>query len=378
MSLYEDRTYENLMEESLEDLAQRVPELPENYRNIDSQEGSLIWLALSKGARRLEEVYDELENLNDNMLVDTQEEEYLVESGVECGIPIREGTTAVVRAELNCPCEIGDEFSAIDSDYNYICVHLIEVINDDEGNPVYCYEFESDEEGVDPGSYHGDVEPIDFLEDFETGVITECLIPGTEREDIEEYRERRLNTFISKACAGNRAYYLEVINAIGGVGGVKVKRRQEGQNHIDCWVIDSEYNVPSEGLLRTIKETVDPEDNEGEGLGLAPFGHILHVNSVDSVECNIAAKMTFYDDYSFETLTTAIRDAIDNYLFRFREGWEDSSRAVVRISGIESAILAVEGVIDVADATINGEAVNLTLTEYEIPTLGTVEEVLDG
>jgi uncharacterized phage protein gp47/JayE len=45
---------------------------------------------------------------------------------------------------------------------------------------------------------------------------------------------------------------------------------------------------------------------------------------------------------------------------------------VVRISQVETRILGVKGVLDVAATEINGSADNLVLTRYQIPVLGGV------
>ena len=106
MSLYDDRTYENLMAEMREDLSE----------DIDKQEGSFADLSLGKQAVRLEEAYANLEYVYDNMLVDTQDREHLIESGIEAGLPIDEGKPAVVLATINCAVDEGTVFSALDSE----------------------------------------------------------------------------------------------------------------------------------------------------------------------------------------------------------------------------------------------------------------------
>ena len=185
MSRYEDKTQENILNDSLAKANNLMSELPEEER-VSMDEGSLIYLALSKNALRLEEAYAELDALNDNLLVDTQDEEHLIETGAEAGLPIISGTPANVRAELNCEAEEGTEFSAVDSDYNYILTEFIETIIDGE-NTRYAYVLEAMDDGVAPGNYRGDIEPVDFLDGFDTGEIVSTIDPGTEQEDIEVY-----------------------------------------------------------------------------------------------------------------------------------------------------------------------------------------------
>ena len=373
MALYEDRTYENLQAEALEDLLERASELPRNQR-VDASEGSLIHMATSKQAVRLEEAYQDLDALNDQMLVDTQDLEHLIDSGAECGIPIHEGKRAVVIADLNCPCAIGDEFSAIDSDYNYIAIELAEIRDNEDGTLVYRYRMEADEEGIDPGSYRGEIEPEDYLEGFEEGRIVGTYSAGTEQEEEEVYRERRLSSFSMKSCAGNRDYYTETIGNLPGVGGVKVARREPGKKTIPCWIQSDDYGAPSEALLAEIKETMDPEGFEGEGLGLCPFGHILDLRPVEGVTIDIEGRFTFDDGYSFAMLRTAMHQAVAAYILELAQGWKDSSMAVVRKAMVESKLLSVTGVIDIEDVTLNGQEENITTTAYQVPVMGEITE----
>ena len=377
MSLYDDRTRENLQEEALEDLRKKAAELPESDK-VDASEGSFIYMALAKQAVRLEEAYSDLDEMNDNMLVDTQDIDHLIDSGVECGVPINEGTAAIVVVDLNRQCEIGDEFTAIDSDYNYIATKLVSIIDNEDGSKTYRYYMEADEDGVDPGRYRGEVEPVDFLDGFENGAVVNVHESGTDQEEKEEYRERRLNSFNLKACAGNRDYYITTIGELQGVGGVKVERRQLNQSYIPCYIQAADYGVPTAELLAYVKETMDPVGNEGEGNGLCPLGHVLQVNPVDGVTIDVAARFTFDEGYSFASLSTAIREAVEGYIAEQGATWQDSSSIIIRRSMVEAKILTVTGVLDVQDPTLNGDEENITTTAYEVPVLGTITEVDDG
>ena len=369
MSLYDDRTYENLMEEMRGDLSV----------DIDQQEGSFVDLALGKQAVRLEEAYENLEYVYDNMFVDTQDREHLIESGVEAGQPIDEGSQAVVLATINCECEEGTVFSAIDSEYNYEVGEYVGRIDvesvDDEGDPVtlsyYQYQLIAEDAGVEPGSYTGDIEPADFMDDFEEGWIVSLITAGEDEEDTEEYRERRLQAFQTKSCAGNRAYYKEVIKDLDNVGGVKMQRRQTGSSYIEAYIQNAEYRAASAALVAAVKEAVDPTAYTGEGYGLAPIGHEVTVYPATETTVNVAATLTLESGLEYEDIASQVEAKCEEYVAGLREAWEDESYLIVRISGFETKILEIEGVHDVS-LTINGSASNLQLGTYAIPVLGTV------
>lgn len=368
MSLYDDRTAENLQEEMRADLS----------TDVDQQEGSFIDLSLAKQATRLEEAYENLEYVYDNMFCDTQDREHLIESGAEAGLLIDEGTQAVVLATVNCEVEPGTIFTAMDSEYNYETGDYVGRIDhetvDDDGEPItlsyYQYKLTAEDVGIEPGSYRGDIEPTDFIDDFEEGWIVSLVTPGTDEEDTEDYRERRLQWFQTKPCAGNRAYYKETLHELDNVGGCKMKRRQAGSSYVEIYILDTDFNPASSALISAVKEAVDPAAYTGEGYGLAPIGHQVTIYAAEAVTINIALTLDL-EDVTFEDIKTLVETACGNYLKSLREAWEDESSLIVRISGIENAVLDIEGVHDVS-ATLNGSASNISLTTYQVPTLGTI------
>ena len=194
MSLYDDRTFENLQAEMRADLS----------ADIDQQEGSFIDIALGKQAVRLEEAYENLDYVYDNMFCDTQDREHLIESGAEAGLLIDEGSQAVVLATVNCEVEEGTVFTALDSEYNYETGELVGRIDhetvDDDGEPVvlsyYQYRMIAEDVGVEPGSYTGDIEPTEFIDRFEEGWIDELLQAGVDKR-IQKYTGKGV-------CSGSR------------------------------------------------------------------------------------------------------------------------------------------------------------------------------
>ena len=98
MSRFDSETYENIKEDML-------ASLHEDY-GVDAQEGSFMDIAVSKMAARLEEAYIDIDNIDQNLLIDTMDREHLIESGAEVGLLVDEGTSAVVKGKLNVKCEI--------------------------------------------------------------------------------------------------------------------------------------------------------------------------------------------------------------------------------------------------------------------------------
>lgn len=66
--------------------------------------------------------------------------------------------------------------------------------------------------------------PIEYVEGLETCFVSALLIPGEDEEDTELFRQRYFNSLNLQAFGGNKADYLEKVNKVPGVGGVKVYR----------------------------------------------------------------------------------------------------------------------------------------------------------
>ena len=45
-------------------------------------------------------------------------------------------------------------------------------------------------------------------------------------------------------------------------------------------IMASDFKAPTPTLLEEIQTAIDPEQNAGEGLGLAPIGHVVLVSGV--------------------------------------------------------------------------------------------------
>ena len=136
-------------------------------------------------------------------------------------------------------------------------------------------------------------------------------------------------------------------------------------------VIDSfGYDAVSDTLLDKIRTELDPEEYAGEGYGLAPIGHVVRVESAKPVRIDIATAISYEDGYSWNMLKESIQEAISAYFMELRKGWAESNALVVRISHVESRILAVKGVADIKDTKLNGSGENIILGKYEIPVPG--------
>lgn len=399
--MYEEMTYESILERMLD----RVPDI------FDKREGSVIWDTHSPTAVELQILYIELDTILQNSYGDTAAREFLVKRCKERGIIPYEAANAVLKGEF-LPADIdvlGQRFSI--NDLNYV---VREKIADG------LYKVQCETAGIIGNQYLGQLIPIDYIEGLETAELKEVLIPGEDEEDTEELRSRYLISFNEKAFGGNRKDYLGKLSSLPGVGPAKItaiwngdirpadmlpnaRVREWYENTVNSlnsdaasWltavytaasekkltvggtvlltILNSEYDIASVTLITEVQRTFDPVEFGGEGYGLAPIGHMVSVRSADAKEVAVRTNLVFEEGFGWSNLQSTVENVIKDYLRELRKGWGDSAFLVVRISQMETRLLGIDGVVDIAGMTLNGLAENLTLGEYEVPVFGGVSQ----
>ncbi len=427
--MFEDISYDSILESMLEN----VPS------DVDKREGSIIFDALSPAALELADVYIYLDIVLNNSFADTAEREYLILRAKERGLSPYEATAAVLKLEVTYTGDsenvsAGDRFS-----YNGLIYTVTEQMENDTDEDITTYPFNGEESVSEPGeviagwwkvqcetagtegnSYFGSVVPVETISELKTAEITELLIPGEDEESTEDFRERYFDSINSNAFGGNKADYINWVNAIDGVGGTKAARVWNGDisptdlipsdtvsewyedvideldSDVKSWltavytaaaekklvtggtvlitIINSEYAAASDELVESVQEELDPADSSGEGYGIAPIGHVVTVQSVTEVSVTVTTEITFESGYSWSNMTSAIESAVESYFVELRQAWASSEYLVVRISQIENCILNLSGVIDITGTKLNNSESNISLGKYEIPVLGGVSE----
>ncbi len=398
--MYEHMTYEAILQRMLDRVSNK----------FDKREGSVIWDTHSPTAIELQILYLELENLIRDAYGDTATREYLIKRCAERGITPNPATNAILKGVFS-PAGIdvtGKRFSL--ETMNYV------VLGPYKGGEPGEYQVQCETPGKIGNQYLGNLIPIAYINGLATAELTEILIPGRDEEETEALRERYFNSFDDQAFGGNVADYIRKTKELPGVGGVKVTRvwnsdlapaQMIPSKVVQSWfdrtidtldapiaawlrtvyiaalekkltvggtvlltIVDADYNVPTAVLLDAVQTAIDPEQNAGEGYGLAPIGHVVTVKPAQAVEVFVKTKIVFDTGFSFSNTRGEIEEIISTYLHELRGEWEDSAYLIVRISQIESRILDLEGIIDIQDTELNGAAANLILGKFEIPILG--------
>lgn len=354
-----DASYEDLM-------AQKMSGID---NSLDKREGtSMIFNATAANSAETVQMLAALKTFRNIMFADTAPREELLLLGAERGLKPTVATKAKLKGVFNIDVPIGSRFSL--DQLNYVVTDRI-----DQGE----YILEAETTGEIGNMYLGSLIPIEYIEGLGTAELTDVLIPGEDEEDTELFRAQYFNSFEAVAFGGNRADYKSKVEAIEGVGGVRVYRAWNGGGTVKLVIIDSQFNKPSQILVDTVQELVDPLGQQGEGVGIAPIDHMVTIKAVDEVPINITLNITYQSGWAWADIEPQVLSVIDAYFKELAGQWasavtfeDDHAGIIVRISQIETRLLGVPGVIDIANTKLNDGTSNIELDKEAIPKRGVV------
>lgn len=403
--MFESMTYEALVKRAL---ARVSPAM-------DKREGSMVFNGVAPSMAELAQLYIEADFILRASRISTAPRAHLIEIAECRNLSPYPATAAVFRGEFDAEIGIGARFSC--DDFNFeVTARLPE--RDAEG--LLSYQLRCETAGIAANSCAGTLLPIEYVAGLTHAELVELLIPGDDEEDTEVFRQRVLDSFQSKAFGGNQADYTEKVLAMPGVGGVKVHPVWNENidpaslipgKEVTAWyeasvgtleapvaawltavytaagnklltvggtvrlvILASDNTAPSELLLQTIQTAVDPTQNAGEGLGLAPIGHVVQVEGVTQEPVDIELHLTYAAGWSWEAARSYVEAVIDSYFAELAQTWAGTDFLTVRISQLESRILSecAAMVTDIGGTKINGVENNLALGPDSIPVRGEV------
>ncbi len=353
--MFEEKTSKNILNEMLADFE----------RGVDTNPGSLAYNACAKMADQLEEIYAEMDAINDNMAPDRQDIAHLIQWGESRGTTYNYATPPTVKGQFKQEIEIGEQFAC--NDYTYTVTESI-------GNNAY--KLVCDVEGTDANGNIGELTPVDYVDDYQGGNIVEILTPGRNDEETEAYRKRVTSDLQVNPCGGNKAYYRYYINQIPGVGGCKPIRRENGHGYEDIYVVGDDLKDISAEKIKEIQNVVDP-GRLGDGEGIATIGHIINITTPVPCRVDVSAEVTCGTGYEKEACLTAATEAVEEYIAELRGEWESNGEKdlTLRRSRVESIILSVDGIIDISNTKLNDKEENAVYAYDCIPVKAVVEFV---
>ena len=276
---------------------------------------------------------------------------------------------------------IGTEFSTID-ETTLINFTVTEVYTENGVTVPGSYILTCNELGSIGNQYFGEIIPVYNLTGLATATLSDVLIPGEDPQDIEDLREEYFSVVNQKAFGGNITEYRQFVESLDGVGICQVYPVWNGGGTVKISFLDSEYNRPSQTLVTTVQNAVDPHYNDqyaGKGLGTAPIGHVVTVVRPNNFTVDIDSQIEIANGYTLQQILPEIETNLENYFLSLRKKWDDATdlnvySLKVIYERVKSTILNSTGVENIISCTINELTSDITLqqnsTTQELPVIG--------
>lgn len=349
--MFEEKTYASLMEEMLDTVDE----------TIDTRQGSVIYDAVAPMALENAQMYIDMDILLSETFADTASYYYLIKRAAERGIFVRKGTQAVLKAQAE-PEDID-----IPQDTEFSIGELNYTVTESLGDG--CFALTCKEAGAEGNNTADDVIPLEDVSGLASIEVVGIITAGTDDEDVEHLRERYYASFDEVAFGGNKAEYREKVNEMDHVCGCKVYPVWNGGGTVKLVILGADYRAAPAQVVSAVQEAIDPT-KDGSGVGIAPIGHVVNVETVTEVPITISCQISYMDGYTWEDVEETFADSVKSYLLSLRETWEDADGLVVRQGRIESILLDIPGVDDVISISIAGSAGNYVMADTQVPIVG--------
>lgn len=357
--------------------------------DVDKREGSIIWDSGAPCCIEIAIAYMYLQSMILNAFAASAQSPFLELRCEEQGITRDPATYAkrlgVFTNGQGGPYSLvmGTEFSTI-SETNLVNFRVIEVYTENGITVPGSYILQCTETGTIGNEYFGEIVPVLNLTGLATATLTDILVPGENDQDIEELRAEYFETVNQKPFGGNITEYRQFVEAIDGVGGTQIYPVWNGGGTVKISFIDSSFNAPSSTLIQEVQKAVDPHYNDeyaGMGLGTAPIGHVVTVVGATEFKVDIVASIELEQGYTLQQIQPSIKDSIEEYFLNLRKNWKKADdlnnySVEIIIARVRSAILNTLGVKNITDCTLNGDTVDIVLTEdstlQQLPVTGDI------
>lgn len=351
--MFENKSYEDIMDEMLDKIDP----------SIDTRQGSVIYDAIAPVAAELEQVYSDIGLIEDECFADTASYYYLIKRAAERGIFVEQGKPAIIKAKItpsDKEIQPGTVFNIGELNYE-----TTENLGDG------YYSLTCVETGKAGNDISEDVIPIEDVEGLESIAVEEIMAYGTDDEDEESLRERYFDSFTEAAFGGNKAEYREKADQFDTVGACKVIPVWNGGGTVKLVILGADFGAAKQETVQHIQEAFDPL-MDGMGVGIAPIGHRVTVESAGTQSVDIACSLIFQNGYTWDDIRERILAAINEYFLYLRKAWEDTENIVVRAGQIENILLNLDGITDVTEIKLNNDTANVIIDTYKIPEVGEV------
>lgn len=368
--MFEDEIEEEYWSDLAEDMGEEL--------GVDVREGSVFMDMQMGHCMRVAKFYGDLSLLHEMMMPDTAVGEFLTEYAAQDNVYRTAATSSYwsVQFEGVTP-EIGTEFMCDDT---YLTLSSVD--------GVLCLVANEPGEGSNallPGS---DLIPVDNIDDLESAILGELIIPGMAEEPDESLLTRWQSSKINPEANSNVPQLKLLCEQNESIGRAKILSLWGGENTVKAVLLSKMGQNVSDEVVSEVQQYIDPiesgyevvVDGEryifGDGLGEGAVNIGLHflAASAKPFYLRVAANADLKEGYTREQVADDAARQITAYLAKIALEAPDKDVTIVRISNIGSIIMALTGVVDYDydSLTINGSAENIEIDQESVAVLAEV------
>lgn len=344
--MYENETFEEIMDRMLA----RLPE------DIDKREGSVAYDMLAPKAIELAMAYGQLDLVLDLGFPETTYGEFLDRKAYEAGLTRKPSEYAVGTVTITG--DYNEEVPAgtivyTDSGIRFLTDTAVIIPASGSVNVTVTAEVAGNSGNVAIGA-------ITNVELDGMGCTNAAATSGgVDEESDEELLARYKQKITSPGISGNASHYKQWALEVDGVGDARVIPIWNGPGTVKVILVNGDKRKVSAEVVTRAKNYIETQ---------RPVGAAVTVESATELTIAVTANIEIEDDFQLASVKTDIEKAISEYFTEI--AFVDNQ--YVRYSSIGNAILSVDGVVDYNTLKINNGTTNITLTNTQVPVLGTV------
>ena len=366
--MFEDITYERL----LQDVLDNAPP------GIDTRQGSIFYDSVSGVLLEIAKLYTDLDLVIQMTTVRTATGDALDTKAEEYGVYRLQATPAKYLALFDGTIpQVGERFYY---DLAYF------MLKQDEDTGTYFFEAEV------PGEQGNNIYagtpavPVNYIEGLISATFGEIYEHGSDAEDDESFRERVLEKISGPAENGNKQHYKTWCESIDGVGRARIVPLWNGENTVKAVLIDTTGQPLGEAKVKEVQDYIDPADKgmtavvdgktyvvgDGLGNGRANIGAHFTAVAASPLSITVAFKAELAQGANLEAARTEAEEAIKEYFRGLVLETEDEEPVIVRVSAVGAILSGLRNLIDYSGLTLNGDILNITTGEDDVPVVGEV------
>lgn len=367
MSYSDDNSFEKIMDRCL---GNKILE------NVDKRLGSIIYDALAPICLELAEAYVKMDIMEEQTFLTTATGINLDKRAFDYGLSRTPATNALRIAEF--------KKYKMDSDGNFV--------HDDKGNKILIdmditegarftlpedssitFEYigktdgynilKCEQTGTKGNEHVGTILPLIPIKNLIEAKITSTYKPAEDEETDEELRRRVVDSINYSSFGGNIEDYIEKVNAIDGVGNTKVFPAWQYNGSVLLSIVDPIFNPITDEFAKNLKEQIDPDEDTGQGVGIAPIGHYVTITTPAKKYVNISMSVELMNTVTLETIKEDIERKISEYFETVRKSFGQNVNLTIYRARIIEKVLELKEVLNVKDVALNGNFTDVTFID---------------